>query len=193
MRKRTLFCIVLTVAFVATFGLLGGTSPAAEFSADLKIQPKGENPITGKIFVKGNKIRQEVTEEGETQIVIVRPDKKVTWMLTPQEKMYMEMPFQNEDASFEEWTADREKQAKSLGEETVSGVKATKFEMVEEGDKIYYWVSKKYPFPIKVEDPDMVMFYENIKEGAVQDSVFELPAGYQKMSIPVPPPGKMPQ
>jgi len=188
-----MFCIVLTAAVLAVFGLFVGASPAAEFSADLKIQPKGESPITGKIFVKGNKIRQEVTEEGETQVVIVRPDKKVTWMLTPQEKMYMEMPFQNEDASFEEWTAEKETQAKAVGEETVSGVKATKFEMVEEGDKIYYWVSKKYPFPIKVEDPDMVMVYENIKEGGVQDSTFELPAGYQKMSIPVPPPGKMPQ
>lgn len=193
MRKRTLFCLILAAAFLAVYGLVGSTSFAAEFSADLKIQPKGENPITGKIFVKGNKIRQEVTEEGETQIVIVRPDKKLTWMLTPTEKMYMEMPFQNEDTSFEEWTAEKEKQAKSLGEETVSGVKATKFEMEEDGDKIYYWVSKKYPFPIKVEDPEMIMTYENIKEGGVADSVFDLPNGYQKMSIPLPPPGKMPQ
>jgi Domain of unknown function (DUF4412) len=158
---------------------------AVEFSADLVIQPKGDEAMSGKIFVKGDKVRQETSEEGETQIMIIRPDKKVTWMITPEEKTYMEMPYQSEDKTFEEWTAEKEKKAKFLGEETASGLPCKKFETVEDGEKTYFWISKQYAFPIKVEDAEVTMEYKNIKDGSVPDSLFELPSGYEKMSMPI--------
>jgi len=164
-----------------------GVACSVEFAADMVIQPKGEEPMTGKIYVKGDKVRQETTEEGETQIMIIRPDKKVTWMVTPEEKIYMEMPYLAEDKTFEEWTAEKEKKATLLGEETVSGLACKKFESVEDGEKTYFWISPKFPFPIRVEDAEVTMEYKNIKEDAVADSLFELPPGFQKISMPVVP------
>ena len=143
--------------------------------------------MTGKIFVKGEKVRQETSEEGEAQIMIIRPDKKVTWMITPDEKTYMEMPYQSEDKTFEEWTAEKEKKAKFLGEETASGLPCKKFETVEDGEKTFFWIPKQFAFPIKVEDAEVTMEYINIKEGPLPDSLFELPAGYEKMSMPIVP------
>lgn len=179
----------VSVPAMLFFFLFAGFAVAAEFSADLVVTPKGEESLTGKIFVKGNKVRNEMAEDGEIQILINRPDKKVTWMITPEEKSYMEIPYQESDESFEEWTAEKEKGAKALGEETVSGQVCRKFEIVEDGEKTVYWVSKKLSFPIKVESSDTVMEYKNIKEGGVADSLFEIPDGYQKMSMPVPPGG----
>ncbi len=181
----------VTVLFQLAFALLAlgacGSAGAADFSADMVIQPKGEEATTGKMFVKGDKIRQETKEDGETQIMIIRPDKKVTWMIAPEEKTYMEMPYQSEDKTFEEWTAEKEKQAKYLGDETVSGLACKKYESIEDGDKTFIWISKQFPFPIKVEDSEVTMEYRNVKAGPVEDSLFEIPAGYRKISMPTVP------
>lgn len=183
--NRKVALLAFSLALAVSCLLAPTPAKAVEFSADMFIQPKGDEAMTGKIFVKGDKVRQETSEEGETQIMIIRPDKKLTWMLTPEEKTYMEMPYQAEDKTFEEWTADKEQKSKLLGEETVSGLACKKFESVEDGEKTYFWISKQFPFPIKVEDAEVTMEYRNIKAEPIADSLFELPAGYEKMSMPV--------
>jgi len=186
--KRILTCSVIFFVSLTVLAFLGIAHAAVEFSADMVIVPKGDEPMKGKIFVKGDKIRQETADEDEVQIMIIRPDKKLTWMITPEEKTYMEMPYQSADKTFEEWTAEKEKNAKFLGEETISGMPCKKYEVMEDGEKTILWISKQFPFPIKIEDPEMVMEYKNIKLGELEDSLFELPAGYEKMSTPIVPP-----
>ncbi|MGA2402189.1 MAG: DUF4412 domain-containing protein [Syntrophobacteraceae bacterium] len=187
MRAVLFFSVIFSVS-LALLALLGPVqAKAVEFSADMVIMPKGDEPMKGKIFVKGDKVRQETTEEDETQVMIIRPDKKLTWMLTPEEKTYMEMPYQSEDKTFEEWTAEKEKKAKFLGEETVSGMPCKKYETVEEGEKTVFWISTQFPFPVKVEDSEMTMEYRNIKLGPLADSLFELPPGYDRMAMPIVP------
>lgn len=175
--------LVLAVAF--TWGLIVTSIPAlaAEFSADIVMKPKGEQEVTSKIHVKDKKIRHELTEEGETQIIIFRPDKGVIWTVIPDEKMYVESPMNDSEKALEEWTPEKEKKAKSLGEETVSGFPCKKFELVEDGQKTTYWVTKKFPFPIKVQDEEATIEYRNIKEGSVADSIFDVPSGFEKMSM----------
>jgi len=191
-RRRFRIGLLQAGIVLAAIVVMCGFSLAAEFSADFSVKTKGEDEVVGKIFVKGNKIRQEVSEEGEKQIMIVRPDKRVTWMITPEEKMYMEIPYESDSQAIEPWSAEREKEAKSLGEESVDGNPSKKFETVEEGEKVTYWISKKLNFPIKIEDSESVMEYKSIKEGSVPDSQFEVPAGYEKMTMPVMPAEKGP-
>ena len=62
--------------------------------------------------MKSDKVRHEITMEGRKQITIVRPDKSVVWMVYPEEKMYMEMPYQKGDKKYEKWSYDKEKRAK---------------------------------------------------------------------------------
>lgn len=180
------FVRLVAVVVLCIFGF-SGLSVAAEFSADFVVKAQGESDIVGKIFVKGNKVRQEMTEDGETQILIIRPDKNLTWMVTPEEKMYMEIPYQSDGWSFEDWSAEKEKNAKYLGEETVAGMPSKKYETVEDGEKTTFWVSKKLSFPIKVQDSETTMEYKNIKEGSIPDSQFEIPAGFEKMAVPAMP------
>ncbi len=185
MRRILIFSVIFSVS-LTVLSLLGPEqAKAIEFSSDLVIVPKGDEPMEGKIFVKGDKIRQETSEEDGTQIMIIRPDKKLTWMITPEDKTYMEMPYQSEDKTFEEWTPEKEKKAKLLGQETVSGIACKKFETVEDGEKTTLWVSTQFPFPIKVEDSETTMEYRNIKLGPLPDSLFELPPGYEKMAMPI--------
>ena len=73
------FCNLFRV--ICCPGFLGvAQAKAAEFSADMFIVPKGDEAMKGKIFVKGDKVKQETSGDDETQVMIIRPDKKVTWM-----------------------------------------------------------------------------------------------------------------
>lgn len=185
MRKVMLHKVTRILFTLAMWSLMGSSlGVAAEFSADFVVQTKGEQDMNGKIFVKGDKVRQEMTQEGEKQIMIVRPDKGVTWMITPDDKMYMEIPYQSENKAFEEWTKERESKSKKVGEETISGLACKKFETEEDGEKTYFWISQKYPFPIKAQDSESVLEYKNISEDKVADSQFEIPEGYSKMPMP---------
>jgi hypothetical protein len=109
------------------------------------------------------------------------------WMITPEKKTYMEAPYQVTGKTFEEWTADKEKNAKFLGEETVSGMPCKKYVATEDGEKTVFGISRQFPFPIKIEDSEITMEYQNIQLGPLDDSLFELPAGYEKMAAPIVP------
>lgn len=182
-KKNYWSSVILAVAFIGGTVLAAGHAAAAEFSADVFMKPKGEAELKSTLYVKDRKIRHELTEDGETQIIIFRPDKQVIWTVIPDEKIYLESPTSDSERSLEEWTAEKEKNAKNLGEETVSGYPCRKFEIVEEGVKTLFWVSKKFPYPIKIQDEEAVIEYRNIKEGSVADSLFEVPSGYEKMSM----------
>jgi hypothetical protein len=158
---------------------------AGEFSADLVLKDRDAQKITGRIFVQDDKIRQEILEEGEKQVMIFRPDLGVIWLVTPEEEMYMEMPYQTDNKRFERWSAERENNAKLIGAETISGFSCKKYETEDEGEKTYFWVSDKIPLPLKVQYKDGSMEYKNIKQVSIPASLFEVPAEYTKMVMPV--------
>ncbi|MBE9546380.1 MAG: DUF4412 domain-containing protein [Proteobacteria bacterium] len=109
---------------------------------------------------------------------------RLSIMVNPAEKSYMVLPFQKGDEKFRKWTDREQKKAKYLGKEKVSGLKCKKYEVTEKGRTTYFWISKKFPFPVKVENEDMCMQYKNIKTKRLSKSVFEVPSDYQKMTMP---------
>jgi outer membrane lipoprotein-sorting protein len=178
------------VWLAALFGILAfsGLAIAAEFSADL-IQKMGDEVKKGKIFVKDNKMRMEF-EEGIT-IMDLATGKTIT--IQPEEKMYIEMPGMGPMATVDESDKELSKIAtkKHVGTEKISGYKCDKY-LITYHDKamgkMTQWYSKKLKYPIKIvyhgPEGEMLTEYKNIKEGRVSDSLFKVPAGYQKMAIP---------
>jgi hypothetical protein len=172
--------------------LVAGVAIADDFSADMIISTRGEKDVKGKIYMQGNRMRMELDDVGdEKAVTISRPDKKVVWILMPEEKMYMEQPFQ-EDPKMKEWTPSMEEQSKFIGNETVSGMDCKKYQV--KGKETYYWISEKLNFPVKTQDPDSTMVLKDIRIGNVPGGLFEVPKGYEKFSIPgMGMPGGMPQ
>lgn len=172
---------------------------AAEFSAVI-INRMESRETQGKIYMKGEKMRREFAAGEQVGITIVRPDKKVMWMLMPGQKAVMEMPFSK--ASLEKMmgmSQEQQAEMKLLGPEKVNGYETEKYETTVKGEgkpmKHYVWVSKKLGVPIKMVSLDgkFSMAYRDIKEGGVPDSLFEIPPGYQKMTMPQGMPGGPPQ
>jgi hypothetical protein len=79
---------------------------------------------------------------------------------------------------------------KKIGSETVNGHPTTKYEVTAKTDdkvtQIHQWWATDIHFPVKTAavDGSWSMEYRDIKIGSQPDSLFEVPAGYKKMSIP---------
>lgn len=185
MKKRVFAAILLGIAM---FGMVGPAA-AEEFWAQFVMKTPGEIlPVKGTIFVKNGLVRHEVHERGDRQITVVRPDKGVIWVLNSDDKMYLEIVYQEADRRFDSWTPDMEKKARVLGKDTVSGISCKKYELSEGGSRTVFWVSPKLNFPLKIEGPDGTMEYKNITEGPVADTLFEPPVDYERITMDDPTP-----
>lgn len=162
---------------------------SAEFSADMHMKSE-ETEFEGKVYIKGNMQRQEGTRMGQDFVTIIRLDKGVLWNIMTGEKMYMEMAIpegtQN-DPGMQEKAKDIA-EIRHLGEETVNGYTCEKYEYVfhdKSRGTMTQWFSKELGYPVKmVHSSGMVIEYRNIKEGNLADSLFEIPAGFTKFTMP---------
>jgi outer membrane lipoprotein-sorting protein len=176
--------------------LFCSAAPAAtaEFSGDFSMTDAKGKIATGKIFIKGDKIRQEITAEEQTSIVIIRWDKKVSWTLLP-EKQYMEVALTFNNIVPQK---DLEYEVTSLGKETVNGYECNVTQYTYKNKKygvLVQWIYQKFGYPVKTQNKDAkgktieITEYKNIKTGNLADSLFEVPSGYQKMGLPFKMPG----
>jgi outer membrane lipoprotein-sorting protein len=172
-----------------TLFLLPVTARAAEFSA-LMMLKDGAKTMPGKIYVKDGKMRQEfIDEEGRT-VTIVRPDKKVIWIIMLQEKAYMEMAYKNQlPGQFIQIPPDALGK-RQVGTETVNGYVADKYEVTVKGGngvlKQTVWVAQKLQMPVKMvcKEKNFCLEYKSIREGGVAERLFALPPGFQKIATP---------
>ena len=184
--------ITLALLVTAVFPAFSAMIP---FSADLVQIDKKNKETVGKIFVKQDKIRQEIADEkGQVLTTIIRLDKSAIWTLLPEQKMYMEITFDKAKAQqyAAEKSADLIDQTIDMGKETVNGYVCTKTKYVYKDKRIgimIQWMSDRLQFGIKTEMQNnsgvmqSINEYRNIKEGPQADSLFELPQGYTKFSL----------
>lgn len=182
-----------TSAKIGVLGLIilvfffGGIATAQDFSADMVSMTKG-GVFTGKIYNAKEKTRMEMPQV----ITITRVDKNVTWILMPEQKMYMEQPLKPENIAALTDKMPGEVERKRLGIETVDGKKTEKYRIVytveNKREAIFQWVDTDLGFPIKTaaEDGSWTTEFKNLKIGKQPDTLFEIPAGYQKMSFGIP-------
>ncbi len=197
MRRSVLFSgiFILVVLFACTaFG--------AEYTADMTTTgPQGTT--TGKLYVKGNLFRQDMTMEGQEQTIIIDEKTGITLILMHAQKMYMEIPDMTGDESQGEAQYDVDSAedlleanrdmatAEDLGMETVNGVTCRIFKVTYKdglrGDSTL-WISRELETPIKVvtQTPmgETTLEMNNINQGSLSDSLFSVPQDYGRMELP---------
>jgi len=193
MLKKLTSRLMLFVVSLFIIGLgIAVSGNAAEFSADM-IQKSSMGNSEGKVFVKGQNIRHEMAMGGQKQIMIFQKEKGVALVLMPEMKMYMEIPAGGQQSTVPPTPEEMENMAekKYLGQEKVNGYKCKKYLFTPSDPSVgttTMWISNKLNFPIKTEmkssSGPMSMEYKNIQEKKIPDSLFNLPAGYKKMSMP---------
>jgi hypothetical protein len=173
----------ITIAVSAILFSFSNFAFSQEFSSNVTTKTK-EGTESGKVFVSKDKIRMEM----ETAISIARTDKKLVWMLLPQDKIYMEMPMGAENTITLMNKVPGEISRKLLGTETISGRETEKYEVVyqdkvkDKEQTINIWLSKDLQFPLKSSNVDgsWSVEYTDVKEGPQPAAMFELPADYKK-------------
>jgi hypothetical protein len=184
MRRKIKFIVMVLGVFTLFFA---AAAWAADFSADM-ISTAGGKVMKGKIFISNNKTRMEAQES----ISITRMDKKVVWILMPKDKMYMEQAFDPARSPATSEKVEGEVERKLIGQEVIDGKKTDKFLVVytakRKKDSMYQWIAQGIAMPVKTAavDNSWSMEYKNIKTGKQSDSLFEVPAGYQKFSMGMP-------
>lgn len=194
--KGIVFALAAVIFFAVTAGAADKTfkEPDVEYSADEHMETE-DITMQAKIYHAPGKERREQNMSGMTQTTIMRIDKGIVWVLMPEQKMYMEMKMgQGEDKSAD--LKDYTIEYSVVGEEVVNGINTTKNKVImtdKKGNKFggFMWVSMegimvKMDTISKVEGSKMRVKMErrNIKIENQNPKLFEIPSGYQKMSMP---------
>jgi hypothetical protein len=162
--------------------------PKAEYSGERVIE-SAQGTLTQKIYSAAGKERMEMDMGGMQSVMILRPDKKVAWMLMPAQRMYMELDLsqakqQAASGPPEDVTIEK------VGEETIGGHSTTKYKMLmrdKSAGGFMWFTDDGIPLKMDMLSKDgkekfrMTMTLRNLEVGKQDASLFELPAGYSKM------------
>ncbi|KPK97526.1 MAG: hypothetical protein AMJ95_08645 [Omnitrophica WOR_2 bacterium SM23_72] len=184
MSKRCAVGFSVALFFIAAATLCQGRYVLAadiqSFSSEM-VSRTGGHTDKAKIYFSGNKMRTEVAGN----IMIMRLDKNVMWMVMPSNNIYIEMPLDMKKVPKISKKIEEEFERVPLGREVVDGIQTDKFKIISREGIIYQWLTDS-GFPLKTEaaDGSWSVQYKNISFGPQPDTLFELPAGYEKASIP---------
>jgi len=181
---------ILIIFFCFSSALLG-----AEFSADLKIkQPDKEYEF--QYYAKDSLYRLEKLTGEDRILIIADRELDITWALNPEEKAYIEL--KGTDAVFfnpvRAWEAIRENQnEEKVGDETILGYPCEKYAYTYPEQKepsVEAWYSPKLNQFIRQivyyggGQGDGLLEMTNIIEAPQDDSLFKVPADYQREKSP---------
>lgn len=181
-RRFSLMALLISLMLLLASAIVS----AQAFSADI-ISKAGKDVVKGKLYVNTDKARFEMQEA----VSITRIDKKVVWVLIPEEKMYMESKLKLENLVPSSDTVDGEIERVLLGKELIDGHESSKYRVVvmHEGKKSSFllWIANDLGLPVKMAatDGSWIQEYKNIVIGSQPDELFEIPAGYQVFSMPM--------
>lgn len=187
----TRFALVSTlciVAFATSAQGAGLPVPTVEYSAD-RIMETEAGTFEGKVYSAKDKERSETTMQGMTSVMILRRDKQLGYMLMPVQKMYQQMDFAKAQAQTSGQPAEQV-EITEVGSDTIEGQATTKYKLIMKDGSAggFMWFTKdgimmKMDTVVKNgrDKSRMTITLKNLKIGAQDASLFEVPAGYNAM------------
>lgn len=165
-----------------------------EYSATSTIGT-GTDARHGLLWRTPDALRHETVEAGRPQIVIARLDRKLAWLLLPDQKLAVEMGLDAVGLPPEILTGVGVRQT-PVGQETVAGRRTTKVRIQREaeggGPRIdgYVWTTgegiiMKLAGATELEGRRgaLDMSFGNVRVGRQDPALFELPQGYRRLAL----------
>jgi hypothetical protein len=208
MKIRSLVGLFILSAMVLAFVGTGYSQEQFEGKVTFNVYDNGELQ-TLEYYVKGDKIRFDSNEQGQ---VIMDPTAKQFMVIMPQQKMYVVMQIPDTKMKSEDTPgmSDAAKFNKTGETKEILGYTAEKWTYKDGDDEGEAWMTREIGafkmfnnpmqedkpqwqkdieeagyFPLEVyENGKKVFEVTNIKKESLDQSMFEAPAGYQKMDMP---------
>jgi hypothetical protein len=161
---------------------------SVEYSADRKIETDSGD-MQGRVNAAPGMERNETQMSGFSSVVILRTDKKTGWVLMPAQKMYQQLDLAQAGKQVGSITPEQTV-LELVGRETVSGHDANKYKFVTKDKSaggFLWYTSTGIPVKMDVlskagrETTRMTVTLENIQIGPQDRSLFEVPAGFNRM------------
>lgn len=201
--KLTL-CILLVLA-VAPACVAQVYAPQP-FSADMMMLSHNGQKVTGKYFFSPPSFRMDMAQSGQNMSMIVNGSAQTTYMVMHDRHMYIELhgnqtgnPMMSrapKGPTFDSaHPCGADMTCQKVGTETVNGRVCDKWIGTDKNGRTgTAWIDQRLSFPIKAVDSQGTDFeLTNVKEGKPDASLFQAPAGYQKMDMPGMMGGRPPQ
>lgn len=208
MRKTIVFGSILIFAVLVLVGAgCGEKEPGDESLADILDKAKdvtsfkydmvatapGETAITTTMWRKGEKMRMEGTFEGQSMVYLVDAGEQLAYAYFPAENTAMTIGLSKAqetagDSPTEQSGSVLDYNPVTLGTEVLDGKTCLVIKYTDEIGETKMWLWTRYGLPIRTEmttaQGTSVAELKNIDFGNISDSMFELPAGVQIMTIP---------
>lgn len=145
-------------------------------------------PFLNRIYIAGDRERQDASLGGETVTTIIRRDKGVAWLLIPKHKQYEEMEAGTASVASLPGMLDP-RQGREQGQERLDGQMVSKIAIpMDAGQQVAYaWVSPQglvlkaeIPSDEQSGRPAAIIRLQDIQFGKQDARLFELPEGYRK-------------
>jgi hypothetical protein len=166
-----------------------------EYSAASAIQtPKGVQH--GRVWRTPTALRHEMMDEARGNTVIARLDRKVAWLLVPEQKLAIELGLENFGLPAELLTGNGIRQT-PVGQETVAGLRTTKVRVEREPKPNlngrfdgHVWTTAE-GIIMKVVGSgenqgrrgDVNMSFSDVRIARQDPALFEVPAGYRRLAL----------
>ncbi len=158
---------------------------AADFSADLYEQ-SGQSLRQGRLFVKGRWVRIQFGRE----VILLRPDKKVMWVMDLGSRTYRQAPFEPGIGAARFSAVEVVRRGKLIGHQDIEGRTCQVYALKELGGWSYFWIWLKSPFPLRMEDNHNLLEARNIRMAPQPKEIFQLLPGMKLQVTPAKtPPG----
>ncbi len=198
-RLRMLGGVAASLLFFGAFAgpamSAGMPGPKVEYSADNYTTVNGKE-VKYKMYQAPAGQRMDFEEGGKQSIIIVRPDKKVSWVLMPEQKTYLEMGLEEGKAKSKD-VSECSVTRSAAGRDTVNGVSAARHNVemsCPDGSRFTgtMWTSKD-EIMLKVDltgtdakgnKTSLKSELKNLKVGRLPAGTLEVPAGYKLMKMP---------
>ena len=194
--QKTLVATALSLlALLAgpVFGQAPLMNPDVGYSATRVMEAEGQR-LEQRYYHQNMRTNRADSElKGQKSSMIVRMDRNLVWIVAPQQKMYMEMSVQDPKArGLNVPDNDRISEYSLVSSEDIHGVRASKYKVVArdaQGGTVsgHLWISEQDKILVKMDLAEgkqrAVMELKDLIVGAQPDSLFDPPAGYQKVSF----------
>jgi hypothetical protein len=167
--------------------ILGRSAGINAVSYDMVMSGTGMPATTTHIWIEGNKMRMEITIEGQLTVTLYDGDAYTMYLYYPDQNMAMKVTYEPEESAIDEAQAVPDYNPTIIGHETYDGKMCLVVEYTVEGTTVTMWVWEEHGFPVKVvtvtSEGTFTAEYTNIVFGDIDDSLFELPEGVTVMTI----------
>jgi len=169
--------------------ILKRSAGIASVKYDMVTTAPGIPAMTQTVWVKKNKMRMEVTQQGQAAVILMDSDASTMYTYMPEENVAIKMSWDpTARSAVDEAQSISGYNPTVVGTETIDGKVCAVVQYTAEGQTVKTWLWQDYGFTVRVEATTpkgtTLIEYKNIEFVDIPDGMFALPADVQIMQVP---------